>query len=184
MHGVPNKDVQAVIGQMGFKKPREERPAKVDPRVARLLAEELGVKYNKEDIQEANGGPAMGAGSAPMADPGTAAAPAPVPMPEATPGKTPGTPGEAEPQPGPQAKVELKSDVNRITTLQDLKGKMDEIATKINLIDTLSQALMGDQTSDNSIEKHRKTLVSAVEGLGDSVDDLRSALGATAKKGR
>ena len=175
---MPNREVQNVIAGMGFKKPREEQRTKMDPRVAKLLTEELGVKIKKESIQEATT-PLSAPGGAPAADPGTPAAPQTA-MPEATPGKTPGStkPLGQDAVPGPQSKVELKSDVNRITTLQDLKGKMDEIASKISLIDTLSQALMGDDTSDNSIEKHRGTLVSAVDSLGESVDELRSALGA------
>ncbi len=171
-----NPEVAKVIGQFGYKKKTdEEAKPKVHPKVARYLRENVGVQYPDDQIQEevATGGAAMtplGApGSAPAADPNTQADQQ---------GMQQGEQGQTEPgvqQKRNMPKVKLASSVNRITTLQDMRDKMNEITQRITTIDTLSQTLLGDNTTDNDLGKHKKTLQGAVEQLAKSVRDLENA---------
>lgn len=173
-----NSKVKDVLGEFGYKKNAEDAPKpKVHPSVAKMLAENLGVNYAPEDIMEApQGGAAMnplGApGDAPASDPNVAADQQGTQTGEPTQddAQVPGATKRRE-----MPRVKLKSSVNRITTLQDMRDKMNEITQRITTIDTLSQTLIGDQTTDNDLQKHKQTLKGAVDALASSVRDLQNA---------
>jgi hypothetical protein len=168
-----NPEVAKIVGEFGYrKKTDEEVKPKVNARVARMLKENLGVEYPSDQIQEEAGGmnPLGAPGDAPAANPNT---------PADQQGMQASEPGQ-EQQPGVQKrrdmpKVKLTSSVNRITTLQDLRDKMNEVTQRITTIDTLSQTLMGDNTTDNDLGKHKQTLKGAVDQLASSVRDLQNA---------
>lgn len=174
--------VAATLGTMGINpnvKAEKERAlreenTKVNPKVARVLAE-AGIVYADKDIaheiNEQGTSPLDMPGEAPMVDPQN--------------GQRNGMQGQNNAQdpamgqkkPLSPAEVKLKRPATKMETLQDLTDKMTEVTANIKTVDLLVQALSDNKSSDNQIKTHRLTLRGPIQAILNSVEDLKKMVG-------
>ena len=174
------KEVAIALGKMGIdpllkEKREKEGRSKVDPRVAKFLAENLDIRYDSSQI---HGNKVDEAGTSPLDMPGEQ----PLVDPNAQP-TGPGAknnqqaqPGQKPPQPGKKlkpAQVSLKRPATQMKTLQDVTDKMTEVTQNIKLVDLMIQALSENKNTDNSIDSHKTTLQGPIRAVVDSVKELQ-----------
>ena len=174
------KEVALALGKMGIdpllkEKREKEGRSKVDPRVAKFLAENLDIRYDSSQI---HGNKVDEAGTSPLDMPGEQ----PLVDPNAQP-TGPGVKNNQQVQPGQQpakpgkrlqpAQVSLKRPATQMKTLQDVTDKMTEVTQNIKLVDLMIQALFENKNTDNSIDSHKTTLQGPIRAVVDSVKELQ-----------